>query len=114
MHPRARKIIGLHDLTKPSEGNLRFIDPVGYLDMIGLKTNAFAIFTDSGGVQKEAFFSRVPYITLRSETEWVETVDSGWNILVGIEKKYYQSLQDDFKYQENTHRFDFWRRSCDG
>ena len=68
---------------KYKNSNLKIIPPVSYLDMITLETKAKAILTDSGGVQKEAFFSRVPCITLRDETEWVELVDHGFNRIAG-------------------------------
>jgi UDP-GlcNAc3NAcA epimerase len=80
LHPRTRG--RLSDAGIRTNGRLRMIDPVGYLDMIALEKNARVIATDSGGVQKEAFFFRVPCVTLRDETEWVETVELGWNVLV--------------------------------
>lgn len=81
IHPRTRAALLRAGLLARTEERLRLIDPVGYLDMVMLEKAACVIATDSGGVQKEAFFHRVPCVTLREETEWVETVEMGWNRL---------------------------------
>lgn len=83
LHPRTRRILREQGLETP--GTVRLLEPVSYFDMLLLESHAAAIFTDSGGVQKEAFFFHVPCITLRDETEWVETVAAGWNTVVGTD-----------------------------
>jgi UDP-GlcNAc3NAcA epimerase len=82
IHPRTRKAIDDLGLASRLGGAVKQIEPVGYLDMVMLESAAAVISTDSGGVQKEAFFFGVPCVTLRNETEWVELVDLGWNELV--------------------------------
>lgn len=78
VHPRTRKLM-MEWGTAPA--GVRLVAPLGYIDMTQLVHNAAAVFTDSGGLQKEAYFHRVPCVTLRDETEWVETVEAGWNRL---------------------------------
>ena len=85
LHPRTKK-----KLSEPGllcSNCVRLIEPVSYLEMIALEQNARAILTDSGGIQKEAYWFKVPCITLREETEWVETVQSGWNVIVGADEQ---------------------------
>ncbi len=82
-HPRTLKT--LKDMNYSLPRNLLIIDPVGYLDMIRLEKGARMILTDSGGIQKEAYWAGVPCVTLRNETEWLETVRVGWNVLAGAE-----------------------------
>jgi UDP-GlcNAc3NAcA epimerase len=78
IHPRTRKLLEARGRTL---ANVRLIAPLGYLDMAWLVNQSAGVMTDSGGLQKEAYFHRVPCTTLRDETEWVETVDAGWNRL---------------------------------
>ncbi|CAB5084626.1 UDP-2,3-diacetamido-2,3-dideoxy-D-glucuronic acid 2-epimerase (EC [Olavius algarvensis associated proteobacterium Delta 3] len=85
VHPRTKNKIADLGINKtlPEVENLQFIDPVSFLDMVKLEKHAKTILTDSGGGQKEAYFHGVPCVTLRDETEWVETVEAGWNTLAG-------------------------------
>lgn len=82
IHPRTRGVLQSTGRLARLSPQLRLLDPVGYLDMVQLEKHSAVIATDSGGVQKEAFFYHVPCVTLRDETEWVELVDAGWNRLV--------------------------------
>ena len=82
VHPRTRARLDAMAGGEP-KGGLVEIEPVGYLDMVRLERNARMILTDSGGMQKEAYWLGVPCVTLREDTEWVETVENGWNMLVG-------------------------------
>lgn len=79
VHPRTKKVL---DEDMKALKNIRMIEPQGYIDFIVLENAAHRIITDSGGIQKEAFILKKPCITLRSETEWVETVEEGWNLLL--------------------------------
>ena len=86
IHPRTSKCLKLYGIDKMLKGtNVITTKPVGYLDMLALEKNSKKILTDSGGMQKEAYFFKVPCITLRDSTEWVETVSDGWNMLTGTD-----------------------------
>lgn len=100
VHPRTHKKLRESKLKLK---NLLFIDPVSYLDMINLQKNAKLIFTDSGGIQKEAFYLRVPCITLRAETEWIETVKTGWNQLAGWKAKDIEAAFQNVLYKKKYH-----------
>lgn len=85
LHPRTKKY--MEDYNLKFNDNIIVIDPIGYLDMLALESNCVKVVTDSGGVQKEAFFMKKPCITMRDETEWVETVENDWNRIVGTDKE---------------------------
>ncbi|HEX5480657.1 MAG TPA: UDP-N-acetylglucosamine 2-epimerase (non-hydrolyzing) [Dehalococcoidia bacterium] len=85
LHPRTGAALAHTDIEV--EAPVRIIDPIGYLDMLALQQHARIVLTDSGGLQKEAFLLGVPCVTLRDETEWVETLDGGWNVLAGADSE---------------------------
>ena len=86
VHPRTRARLESEGLLEGLAGQgIRATDPLGYLDITRLVRASRAVLTDSGGLQKEAFLASVPCVTMREETEWVETVESGWNRLVGLD-----------------------------
>lgn len=104
LHPRTRKMMTEWNLTV--KDNIKLIEPVGYFDMLILQENANCILTDSGGIQKEAYLLGIRCITLREETEWVETVEAGWNKLVGADS---QAIQDIFaNWFPETDRIPFY------
>jgi len=78
LHPRTRKLISKLDITL---SNIIIVKPVGYLLMLYLIVNSYMVITDSGGLQKEAFFINIPCTTLRDQTEWLETLENEWNVL---------------------------------
>jgi len=87
VHPRTRKMIKQFGLAEGLPPTVVLIEPVDYLDFLALLMEAKKVATDSGGVQKEAYFFGIPCVTLRDETEWMETVEDGWNAVVGTDTK---------------------------
>ena len=85
VHPRTEEALRRYGLWERAKEDLRMIDPVGYVTFVSLLEGAVCVATDSGGVQKEAFYLDKPCVTLRETTEWVETVEAGWNDLVGAD-----------------------------
>lgn len=96
IHPRTHKRIEALGLESTIR-NLISIAPLGYIDMVQLEQAARLILTDSGGIQKEAYWLSVPCVTLRDETEWVETVQTGWNVLVGATTAQITTTTQNFK-----------------
>lgn len=103
LHPHTAKTVAASAVlqqTLAKVGNIQIIEPVGYIEMLALERHARLIFTDSGGIQKEAFFQGTPCITLREETEWTETVESGWNRLAGTDtQRIIQAASEPFAKQ---------------
>lgn len=95
VHPRTRNLLKESNYRPP--GNVRLIDPLGYFDIVAFEKSARMILTDSGGMQKEAYWLGVPCITLRDETEWVETVENGWNVLAGADRDRILEMTRTFK-----------------
>jgi len=98
LHPRTKNIIEGLELNLE---NLTIIEPIGYLEMIWLIDNCDLVMTDSGGLQKEAFFFKKPCITLRDETEWIELVNNGFNVLVGADSEKILSTYESFNFNSD-------------
>lgn len=99
LHPRTlRSLVDFGLINRLNGcGRIKILDPFGYLDFLQLQANARMILTDSGGIQKESYMLGVPCVTLRDTTEWTETVDAGWNVLVGADKKAIKEAVENFK-----------------
>jgi UDP-GlcNAc3NAcA epimerase len=104
LHPRTRKIID----SKNIDIKFTAIDPVGYFDMIELLKGCSMVLTDSGGLQKEAFFFKKHCITFRDETEWVELVNNGFNIITGANKEKIESAYNNFKTKDSDFSIDLY------
>ncbi|MBP7563270.1 MAG: UDP-N-acetylglucosamine 2-epimerase (non-hydrolyzing) [Candidatus Cloacimonetes bacterium] len=104
LHPRTKHILKNLEIEIPD--NLKIIEPVGYMDMLTLLLHTEKMITDSGGVQKEAYFLQKPCITLRNETEWIETLDHNWNILCGTDtEKIIRAINETCGEQSNLQAF---------
>lgn len=114
LHPRTKNVMEREGLAFGS--NIKLIDPVGYVTMTGLLGGASFVITDSGGLQKEAYWMKKPCITLRDETEWVETLEGGWNMLVNVEEadlaKTLGNTRDQGVYQEGLYGDGFASERC--
>ena len=108
MHPRTRKILAQHYQLP----DFTIIDPVGYFDMIMLLKNSELVITDSGGVQKEAFFFGKHCITLREQTEWVELVENGYNILVGSDSEKLKNAFETLIQRKSDFSLDLYGNGC--
>ena len=108
LHPRTKKIL---ENLKVNIHNVTLIDPIGYLEMVWLIDNCSLVMTDSGGLQKEAFFFKKQCITLRDETEWVELVECGANTLVGADKeKILEAYKNNSKFKIQNSKLDLYGR----
>ena len=86
VHPRTEKNLKKYNLYEKLKTHIKVIKPIGYFDFLKLINHSERILTDSGGIQKEAYILKIPCITLRENTEWVETLEDGWNVLAGTNK----------------------------
>lgn len=106
LHPRTKAKIKQYDIN--IESSITILPPVGYLEMVYLLSNCSKVITDSGGVQKEAFFFKKPCITLREETEWVELVENGFNIIAGSNPEKIKNAIDFFNSKELNYNVDLY------
>jgi UDP-N-acetylglucosamine 2-epimerase (non-hydrolysing) len=98
VHPRTENHLKEYGMWERATSEIEIIDPVGYLNFVRLIDTSERVATDSGGVQKEAFYLDTPCVTMRDETEWVETVESGWNVLVGADRR---AISDELSMERN-------------
>ena len=107
MHPRTRKII---KKAKFKLGNIKILKPVPYLEMLNILKNASVLITDSGGLQKEAYFSKVPCITVRENTEWIETLSQGWNTVSppNFPIRFYKNILHAIKFNKKNKHENFF------
>lgn len=96
LHPRTRKFLTTYGIYQELSNKVKLVEPLGYYDFLKLLNNSKKILTDSGGVQKEAYILKVPCITLRENTEWVETVNDGWNVLAGSDERKIVAMANGF------------------
>ena len=106
LHPRTKKALKEYGLYDRLKGKIKLTEPLGYFDFLKLLNHTKRVLTDSGGIQKEAYILKVPCITLRDSTEWVETVEDGWNVLVGANKENIINIVNEFE-PESKQRFIF-------
>lgn len=104
VHPRTLKLLKEYGLYEKLNESVKLMEPLGFLNFIKLMNHSKMIFTDSGGIQKEAYILKVPCITLRENSEWIETVEDEWNILVGTDKDKFADAVNNFKPSMKTHK----------
>lgn len=105
VHPRTKKNIKKFKLKIDQYKNISFIKSVGHLDILVLEKNAKKILTDSGGIQKESYWLKIPCITLRDKTEWTETIQEGWNVLVDKDKEKILKAINKFEPRTSQHKY---------
>ncbi|AKB24401.1 UDP-N-acetylglucosamine 2-epimerase [Methanosarcina sp. MTP4] len=103
VHPRTEKFLKEYGMYDKLKSSVELVKPLGFLDFIKLMNHAKMILTDSGGIQKEAYILKIPCITLRENTEWGETVEDGWNVLVGANKDKILEMVNGFHPSLKTH-----------
>ena len=112
LHPRTRKSLKRFGLYNRLKRKVKLTEPLGYLDFLHLLNYAKKVLTDSGGIQKEAYILKVPCVTLRDNTEWVETVEKGWNVLVGVDKARILKMAKEFE-PDREQRNIFGQGACE-